>query len=55
MTSNVSDNLNEDVTISQKEYKELQSDSIFLQALIASGVDNWDGYGEAQEMAEDMA
>ena len=42
------------VEIPTEEYEELQNDSLFLQALIGCGVDNWDGYGDAQEMAEEM-
>lgn len=42
------------VSITVEEYEELQNDSLFLQALIGCGVDNWDGYGDAQEMLEVM-
>lgn len=37
------------VTIKQSEYEELLEDSAFLNALVAAGVDNWDGYDEARE------
>ena len=42
----------DEVTISKGEYDELKSDSAFLNALMAAGVDNWDGYCIAQESAE---
>lgn len=35
------------VTISEEEYKELQSDAAFLAILQEGGVDNWDWYDEA--------
>lgn len=41
------------VTITRKEYDELNNDSIFLHYLRAAGVDNWEGYGEAIEMMEE--
>lgn len=34
-------------------YEEMVEDQIFLQCLQAAGVDNWDGYYEAQEMMEE--
>jgi len=40
----------ETVTISKDEYEELCSDQEFLNALIAAGVDGWEGYSEAQEI-----
>jgi len=41
------------VTITPEEYKELIDDQQFLYALQACGVDNWEGYSEAQAMMED--
>lgn len=38
------------VTITMKEYLELQETSAFMRALEAAGVDNWEGYGIAQDM-----
>ncbi|WP_193264767.1 lambda-exonuclease family protein [Vibrio navarrensis] len=38
------------MTITTDEYKELLRKSDLLDALFASGVDNWDGYGEAIAM-----
>lgn len=35
------------VTISRKEYDQLQKDADMLCALEACGVDNWEGYSEA--------
>ena len=35
------------VTISKKEYEELQRDRDYLFALQEAGVDNWEGYSEA--------
>jgi len=37
------------VTISKDEYNELIEAEKFLDALLNAGVDNWDGYGIAQE------
>lgn len=37
------------VTISESYFDEMFDDSLFLNALRNNGVDNWDGYGEAQE------
>lgn len=34
-------------TLSQAEYQELKNNTLFLQALEAAGVDNWEGYAEA--------
>jgi len=41
--------LNDDVTITKKEYDGLLLDSDKLSALEAGGVDNWEGYSEAVE------
>lgn len=32
------------------ELEKVQEDSEFLECLKSAGVDNWDGYSEAQEM-----
>ncbi len=40
------------ITITKKEYDELKSDSDFLKSLEAAGVDNWQGYGDAQDIYE---
>lgn len=40
------------VTISLKEYLELQKDSLKLQALEEAGVDNWSGYPNAMDLLE---
>lgn len=36
-------------TLTQAEYQELKNNTLFLQALEATGVDNWEGYEEAWE------
>lgn len=41
------------VRITESEYKQLLDDSAFLAALRGAGVDNWDGYDNAQEMLEE--
>jgi len=38
-----------EVTISLSEYLSLQEDSDFLNCLRMTGVDNWEGYSEAQK------
>lgn len=38
---------NETVTIPKSEYDQLRRDALHLWALEASGVDNWDWYGDA--------
>jgi hypothetical protein len=43
-------NMEETVTISKKEYEELQRDQWFLECLRGAGVDNWEGYDCAIEM-----
>lgn len=35
-----------------KEIQAMQDDVDFLEALRAAGVDNWDGYTEAQDILE---
>lgn len=42
------------VTIFKEEYEELLEDSKFLEALMAAGVDNWEGYDDAVELMENM-
>jgi hypothetical protein len=37
------------VEILIEDHEELVNDQMFLQALHAAGVDNWDGYSDAQE------
>ena len=41
------------VTLTEAAYDELSEDSRFLCALRNAGVDNWDGYEEAQEMVKE--
>ena len=41
------------VEIDKDEYDELVSDQRFLNALFSAGVDNWDGYEEAQRRYEE--
>ena len=36
--------MDDKVTITRKEYEDLQQDEYFLQCLRAAGVDNWVGY-----------
>lgn len=43
----------EKIEIDKKEYDELVSDQKFLNALFLAGVDNWDGYEEAQRILEE--
>ena len=45
--------MEEEITITKKLYDKLQADSAFLACLEACGVDNWQGYEEAQEMFEE--
>lgn len=42
-------NSNGTVTINEDYFEELLNDSLFLSILEAHGVDNWVGYGYAQE------
>lgn len=46
------DNPKDSITITLDEYNELLSDSRFLNALWAAGVDNWGGFEAAQEMVD---
>lgn len=43
--------IQETVTITKAEYEDLCEARDFLECLFAAGVDNWDGYSEAQQMA----
>lgn len=43
------------VTISRKEYDQLQKDADMLNALEACGVDNWEGYSEAHKYLQEQA
>jgi hypothetical protein len=42
-------NEQETVTIPKSEYDQLRRDSIALECLEGSGVDNWDWYGDAMK------
>jgi len=42
------------VTISRKYYEKLIDGQAFLECLKSCGVDNWIGYGDAQEMFDDI-
>lgn len=44
----------EEVTISKTEYEELIEDSLLLEALFISGVDNWDFWDESIELYNSM-
>jgi len=41
--------MEENITISKKEYDSLVEDSRFLDHLRGAGVDNWEGYDFAME------
>ena len=43
----------ETIEVSRKEWFELKERDAFLCALEAAGVDNWNGYGEAQDILEE--
>lgn len=43
----------ETVVIPWSEYRELLKDKEFLSCLQAAGVDNWQGYSDAQDMMEE--
>jgi hypothetical protein len=45
--------MEEQITISVKEYDALLEDSFFLMCLERAGVSNWDGYEVAQEMRDE--
>ena len=40
------------VLVDKDEYEELIDTEKFLNALFAAGVDNWEGYGVAQDMMD---
>lgn len=42
--------MEETITISMKEYQELQHSEAKLNALICAGVDNWEGYDYAMDI-----
>ena len=44
----VVNNLNGTVTINEDYFDELLNDALFLNILESHGVDNWEGYSEAQ-------
>ena len=44
-----------EVCIPKATYSKLVQDSEFLSALMAMGVDSWDGYEAAQELCEDTS
>ncbi|QMV48642.1 hypothetical protein [Bacillus phage SPO1L3] len=44
------DGVTETITIPVEEYQHLIDRVSFLDCLESAGVDNWNGYGEAQEM-----
>lgn len=44
----VVNNSNGTVTINEDYFEELLNDALFLSILEAQGVDNWNGYSEAQ-------
>ena len=44
----VVNNFNGTVTINEDYFDELLNDALFLNILEAHGVDNWEGYSEAQ-------
>ena len=46
--------MEETVTISKKEYEQLQKDQRFLECLQGAGVDNWEGYDYAMELMQEM-
>jgi len=55
MTTNTTDTTNTpNITITQAEYDGLVRDSLMLLALESAGVDNWDGYDNAIEIASDL-
>tara|TARA_R110000803_G_scaffold13482_9_gene37924 strand:- start:8038 stop:8262 length:225 start_codon:yes stop_codon:yes gene_type:complete len=52
LVSVVKANLRGKVYLTKKQYNLLQESHTFLKCLEAVGVDNWVGYGDAQEMME---
>jgi hypothetical protein len=43
------------VTITKEEYDQLLKDSQFLLCLEGAGVDNWQGYGDAQDAMNNLS
>jgi len=41
------------ITITKEEYDSLIKDAKFMRALEHAGVDNWEGYGIAQDLMEE--
>ena len=48
-------NMEETITITKKEYEQLQRDQWLLECLRGAGVDNWEGYDYAIEMMNEDA
>lgn len=44
--------MEETITISKAVYEDMLEDIAFLRALEAAGVDNWEGFGIAQDMLD---
>jgi len=53
MTNKKKEVIEETVTISKKEYEALLDRDQFLSALERAGVDNWEGYGYAQDLLDE--
>ena len=51
--ANKNDSTGSMIEITQKEYDKLTEAEAFLDCLLACGVDNWPGYGDAQEMMKE--
>lgn len=43
------------IQITKREHKKLLADQLFLEALRAAGVDNWEGYHYAFELLDEWA
>ncbi len=41
--------MDDEITINREEYEGLIEDSLFLSALFAAGVDNWEGFESVRE------
>ena len=50
--ANMTQNIEETITITKKEYQKLLDDQLFLEALRQGGVDDWEWYDEAGELYE---
>lgn len=46
--------MSDKIEITIDEYENLKEDSVFLDALRAAGVDNWDGYDYAIDLYEEF-